>query len=54
MRNVNQSNSLLFQHPHHLKKLIYLLDGQGRSRLVKYNHLGIVGDSLGDLAHLPL
>ena len=54
MRNVNQSDSLLLQHPHHLKELVYLLNRQGGGRLVQNNHLGVVGDCFGDLAHLPL
>ena len=38
MRDIDQSDSLLFQHPHHLKELVDLLHCQGRSRLIQNNY----------------
>ena len=37
-----------FQHPHHFKKFIYLLHGQGGGGLIQNNYLRIVGNCLGD------
>ena len=54
MGNINQGDALLFQHPHHFKKFIYLLHGQGGGGLIQNNYLRIVGNCLGDLTHLPL
>ena len=54
MRNINQSNSLLFQHSHHFKKFFYFLHRQWRGRLIQNDHLGIIRDCFCNLAHLPL
>ena len=54
MGDIDQGDALLLQHPHHFKELVHLLDCQRGGGLVQDNHLRIVGDCLGDLAHLPL
>ena len=54
MRDINKSNSLFFQHPHHFKKLIHFLYSKGRGWLIQNNNLGVIGDRLGNLTHLPL
>ena len=36
------------------KEVSHLLLGQRRGRFIQHNDLGVVGDRLGDLCHLPL
>ena len=52
--NVDQRNALRLEHPHHFKQFVNFLHGQRGSGLVQNDHLGVVADRLGDLAHLPL
>ena len=39
MRDVDQRDPLLFEHPHHLKELVHFLHRQRRGRLVQDDHL---------------
>ena len=52
--DIDECDPLLLQHPHHLEELVDLLHGQGGGGLVQNDDLGVIGDSLGDLTHLPL
>ena len=52
--NVDQRNALRLEHPHHFKQFVNFLYGQRGSGLVQNDHLGVVADRLGNLAHLPL
>ena len=52
--DVDQGDTLRLQHPHHFKQLIDLLNRQGGGGLVQNDDLGVVGDCLGNLTHLPL
>ena len=54
VRDVNERNALVAQHPHHLKELVYLLNSQRGGGLVQDYDLRVVGDGLGYLAHLTL
>ena len=52
--DVDQGNALIPEHPHHLKELVHLFHRQGGGGLVQHDDLGVVGDGLGNLTHLPL
>ena len=54
MGDVDQRNALFFQHAHHFKQFVHFLHSQRGGGFVQNNDLGVVGDCLGDLAHLPL
>ena len=52
--DVNERNTLLLEHPHHLEELIHLLNRQGGRGLIQDDNLGVVGNRFCNFAHLPL
>ena len=54
MGNVNDAHALIPEHVDDPEQVLYFFFRQGGSGLVEYQHLGIIGNGLGDLHHLPL
>ena len=54
MADVDDTHAPVPQHVDDAEQVFHLLLGQGGSGLVKDDDLGIVGNRLGDLHHLPL
>ena len=54
MGDVNDAHALIPEHVDDPEQVLYFFFRQGGSGLVKYQYLGIIGNGLGDLHHLPL
>ena len=54
MADVNNAAALAAQHIDNAEQMFHLHLGQRRGGLVKYDHLGVIADGLGNLHHLPL
>ena len=54
MGDIDERDTLRFQHPHHFKELVYFLYSQRGSRLVQNNDLRIIRNRFGNFTHLPL
>ena len=54
VRDVDERDALALEHAHHREELLDLLGHERRGGLVEHDDLGVVGDCLGDLAHLAL
>ena len=54
MGDIDDPAAAVTQHIDDPEQMLYLFLSQGGCRLVKYDHLGIIGNRLGDLHHLSL
>ena len=54
MRDIDNAAAAVPEHIDDLEQVLHLGLRQGGGGLVKYDHLGVEGDGLGNLHHLPL